>query len=92
MQDLAPEVEAIASCLGVPTGTAHVFNVGSTGVVGTIEFEPGLERDLLEILDKPLPPIVSMDTSRLGATVMDTRICRLRVSDPTSPFLYGTVD
>ena len=56
MQDLTPEVSLIVSRSGVTTGTAHVFNVGSTGVVGTIEFEPGLERDLPEILDKLLPP------------------------------------
>ena len=56
MQDLTPEIASILSCSGVTTGTAHVFNVGSTGVVGTIEFEPGLERDLPQILDKLLPP------------------------------------
>ena len=56
MQDITPEVAAILSRSGVTVGTAHVFNVGSTGVVGTIEFEPGLERDLPEILDKLLPP------------------------------------
>jgi secondary thiamine-phosphate synthase enzyme len=56
MQDVTPEVAAIVSRSGVTVGTAHVFNVGSTGVVGTIEFEPGLERDLPEILDKLLPP------------------------------------
>ena len=56
MQDLTREVAAIVSRSGVNVGTAHVFNVGSTGVVGTIEFEPGLERDLPEILDKLLPP------------------------------------
>ena len=36
----------------VTTGTAHVFNVGSTGVIGTIEFEPGLRRDLPETDNK----------------------------------------
>ena len=56
MQNLTPEVAAIVSSSGVTTGAAHVFNVGSTGVIGTIEFEPGLERDLPEILDKLLPP------------------------------------
>ncbi len=34
----------------------HVFNVGSTAALGTIEFEPGLERDLPAILDKLIPP------------------------------------
>jgi hypothetical protein len=30
----------------------NVFNVGSTAALGTIDFEPGLQRDLLAILDK----------------------------------------
>jgi secondary thiamine-phosphate synthase enzyme len=34
----------------------NIFNIGSTAAVGSIEFEPGLERDLPEILDKLVPP------------------------------------
>ena len=34
----------------------QVFNVGSTGAVGTIEFEPGLQGDLPQMLDKLFPP------------------------------------
>ena len=30
--------------------------IGSTGAIGAIEFEPGLERDLPEILDRLMPP------------------------------------
>ena len=30
--------------------------MGSTGVIGTIEYEPGLERDLPEMLDRLIPP------------------------------------
>jgi secondary thiamine-phosphate synthase enzyme len=30
--------------------------VGSTGAIGTIEFEPGLQADLPEMLDKLMPP------------------------------------
>lgn len=33
-----------------------MFNIGSTAAIGTIEFEPGLQRDLPEILDKLMPP------------------------------------
>ncbi|MDH3583371.1 MAG: secondary thiamine-phosphate synthase enzyme YjbQ [Phycisphaerae bacterium] len=56
MQDLTEAVGQAVDGSGVTTGWAHVFNVGSTAVVGTIEFEPGLERDLPEILDKLMPP------------------------------------
>ena len=33
-----------------------VFNSGSTAAIGTIEFEPGLRKDLQEALDRLLPP------------------------------------
>ena len=56
MHDLTPEVARIIRESGVSVGIAHVFNVGSTGAVGTIEFEPGLKRDLPEILDRLMPP------------------------------------
>lgn len=56
MHDVTDEVARIVSQSGITTGTAHVFNIGSTGVVGTIEFEPGLQRDLPEILDRLFPP------------------------------------
>ena len=56
MHDITPEVAQIVAASGVCTGTAHVFNIGSTAAVGTIEFEPGLQRDMPEILDKLIPP------------------------------------
>ncbi|HUB33030.1 MAG TPA: secondary thiamine-phosphate synthase enzyme YjbQ [Bryobacteraceae bacterium] len=56
MHDLTGQVETIVGASGIRTGTVNVFNVGSTAAVGTIEFEPGLERDLPEILDKLIPP------------------------------------
>lgn len=56
MHDITDEVSRIIRDAGVITGIAHVFNVGSTASVGTIEFEPGLSRDLPEILDKLIPP------------------------------------
>ena len=56
MHDLTDQVAAVVSSSGIRTGTANVFNVGSTAAVGTIEFEPGLEQDLPEILDKLIPP------------------------------------
>jgi secondary thiamine-phosphate synthase enzyme len=56
MHDLTDRVATIVADSSVRTGLAHVFNVGSTGAVGTIEFEPGLQRDLPEILDRLMPP------------------------------------
>ena len=56
MHDLTRSVESIVVESGVRTGVVNVFNIGSTGAVGMIEFEPGLERDLPEILDRLIPP------------------------------------
>jgi secondary thiamine-phosphate synthase enzyme len=56
MHDLTEEVARIVAESKVRHGIAHVFNIGSTGAIGTIEFEPGLEEDLPEILDKLIPP------------------------------------
>lgn len=56
MHDITDKVSQIVRKSGIKTGTAHVFNVGSTASIGTIEFEPGLQRDLPEILNKLIPP------------------------------------
>ncbi len=56
MHDITARVAEAVTRSGIRTGTAHVFNVGSTAAIGTIEFEPGLQRDLPEILDRLMPP------------------------------------
>lgn len=55
MHNLTGEVARIVQDSTVAAGLANVHVVGSTGAVGTIEFEPGLQRDLPEILDKLMP-------------------------------------
>lgn len=54
--DLTDHITSIVHRSGVKTGTAQVFCVGSTAAIGTLEFEPGLERDLPEMLDRLIPP------------------------------------
>jgi len=56
MHDLTGEVTRIVSESRVRSGVAQLFNVGSTGAIGTIEFEPGLKQDLPAVLDKLFPP------------------------------------
>ena len=56
MHDLTADVAKIVAASGVRTGTVNVFNVGSTAAVGVIEFEPGLKRDLPEMLNRLIPP------------------------------------
>ena len=56
MHDVTSEVRRIVRESRVQQGVVHVFNIGSTAAIGTIEFEPGLERDLPELLDRLIPP------------------------------------
>jgi secondary thiamine-phosphate synthase enzyme len=56
MHDLTEKVAAIVASSEIRTGTANIFNIGSTAAVGTIEFEPGLQQDLPSTLDKLIPP------------------------------------
>ena len=56
MHDLTVAVERIVGDSKVQTGTAHIFNVGSTASIGTIEYEPGLVHDLPTELGRLFPP------------------------------------
>ena len=56
IRDLTDEVQHVVLNSGLRFGIAHIFNVGSTGAIGAIEFEPGLCRDLPELLDRLIPP------------------------------------
>lgn len=56
MHDITGHVQEVVSASGIQTGICHVFNVGSTGALGTVEFEAGLQRDVPEQLDRLLPP------------------------------------
>lgn len=55
MHDLTPDLKEIVQKSQIQTGIAHIFNIGSTGAIGAIEFEPGLKKDLPEILNKLIP-------------------------------------
>lgn len=56
IHDLTEKVAGVVAASGIRTGTVHVFNVGSTAAIGMIEFEPGLNRDLPDLLDRLIPP------------------------------------
>jgi secondary thiamine-phosphate synthase enzyme len=56
MHDVTESVARVVAASKVQTGIAHIFAVGSTAALGVIEFEPGLQRDLPEMLDRLIPP------------------------------------
>jgi len=56
MQDVTGQVAEVVRRSGIRKGVAQIFAVGSTAAVGTVEFEPGLQRDVPETLDRLIPP------------------------------------
>jgi secondary thiamine-phosphate synthase enzyme len=56
VHDLTGQVRRIVAESRVQAGLVNMFNVGSTGALGIIEYEPGLAADLPELLDKLIPP------------------------------------
>jgi len=56
MHDVTGRVAEVVGRSGVQTGVAHVFSVGSTAAVSVVEFEPGLQRDVPDMLDRLIPP------------------------------------
>jgi len=72
MHDLTDGVARIVSESGVRTGIVQIFNVGSTGAIGAIEFEPGLKQDLPALLRT-----VTL-TSKPGTTATAIPTCKRR--------------
>jgi secondary thiamine-phosphate synthase enzyme len=53
--DITPQVAKTVESSGLRNGIATVFISGSTGGITTVEFEPGLRRDLPEIMEQLVP-------------------------------------
>jgi secondary thiamine-phosphate synthase enzyme len=55
VKDVTPSLQQELAKTGLQQGQAMVFVVGSTAGVTTVEFEPGLVRDLNEFFQKIIP-------------------------------------
>jgi len=53
--DITSQVQEMASEAGISNGMVCVFVPGSTGAVTTIEFEPGLLKDIPDALERLFP-------------------------------------
>jgi secondary thiamine-phosphate synthase enzyme len=53
---ITAEVDEALRQSGLVAGTLTVFAPGATGAVTTLEFEPGVVRDVQELFDSILPP------------------------------------
>lgn len=56
MHDLTLDVQEAVQNSALRAGLVNVHVIGSTGAIGTIEYEPGLAGDLPEIYDQLMPP------------------------------------
>ncbi len=53
--DITTKVQEIITKSGLKEGNALIFAVGSTAGITTIEYEPGLLKDLPELFEKLIP-------------------------------------
>ncbi|HHF51528.1 MAG TPA: YjbQ family protein [Candidatus Aminicenantes bacterium] len=55
MKDITGEVSSKLSALGLRSGQVTLFVPGSTAGITTIEYEPGLEKDFTELMERVAP-------------------------------------
>ena len=55
IRDLTEQVASMLSDTKLKDGTVTVFVPGSTASITTIEFEPGLKKDIPEVLNRLIP-------------------------------------
>lgn len=89
--DMTPQLQAAVKKSGLTSGTVTVFAPGSTTGITTIEFEPGLLRDVPELMEKLVPsnrPYHHDETWRDGNGFSHLRSAMIG-SDMTIPFVGG---
>jgi secondary thiamine-phosphate synthase enzyme len=64
VHDITDQVQSIVRGSGLRAGIVCIFNVGSTGTITTIEYEPALVADLQEHLEHVLPRTLQSRHSR----------------------------
>jgi len=53
--DITDLVEEVVEESGIRDGVAHIFAIGSTAAISTMEYEPGLKEDLPNALERIAP-------------------------------------
>jgi secondary thiamine-phosphate synthase enzyme len=62
--DITGRVQDIVSKSGIDNGLACIFVAGSTAAVTTVEFEPGLVKDINEAMDRLYPKGIDYEHHR----------------------------
>jgi secondary thiamine-phosphate synthase enzyme len=55
MLDITPEIRKCTKESDLQNGQVLIFNPGSTGALSTVEYEPGLKKDLPAFFEKIIP-------------------------------------
>jgi len=53
--DITSKVETLVNQSKIKEGIVNIFNAGSTGAIITLEFEPGLLKDIPDFLERIIP-------------------------------------
>lgn len=53
--DITQQIKEIVSNSGMDDGQATIFVPGATAAISTVEYEPGLLRDIPEVLERLIP-------------------------------------
>ncbi len=53
--NITREIQEFVSESGMKSGIAVIFNIGSTGAITTMEYEPGLMKDIPRVLERMAP-------------------------------------
>ncbi len=53
--DISVELNRVVDRSGIKNGLVSVFNAGSTGAIITLEYEPGLLKDIPDLLERLAP-------------------------------------
>ncbi len=91
MEDVTHRVQDLVSKSGLRNGIVTVFNIGSTGAVSTVEYEPGLKRDIPAALERIAPSDVNYEHHKTWGDDNDRGHVRATVLGPSLvvPFVDG---
>ncbi len=89
--DITKDVQKIVEKSGFRNGIATVFIVGSTGAVTTMEYEPGLKKDIPNALERIAPSNIDYEHHKTWHDDNGKSHVRASIIGPsiTVPFING---
>ena len=92
MVDISPDVSEIVRKSGLRKGICNVFIAGATGAITTIEYEPGLQKDFPDMLERIAPENLPYEHHKTWGDYNGSGHCRASLLGPslTVPFSGGS--